>query len=119
MSSAKWRVVRFGDGSFGVMTNRSGNVEYHSVGRTHKFADQESARLAADQLNGKPVMPRRCSADKFQHMTEHVTLTPNMRGALLHILVHGHTWKGAANNWEVTESGILRAMRRVAKANHP
>jgi hypothetical protein len=46
-------------------------------------------------------------------------MTWAMRVALAAILVDGWTWRRAAITASVTESGILRAMRRVAARNHP
>jgi hypothetical protein len=109
--------VRFSDGTFGVMTSVNGAVEYHQLGPSHRIADSETAHALCDQLNGRPALPRRCTMDEFKRMTEHVKLTPQMRGALLNILVVGHTWRQCAEVWAVTESGILRALRRVASAN--
>jgi hypothetical protein len=41
-----------------------------------------------------------------------VRVSEKMRMALRAILVHGSTWRQAAHRWDVTESGIHRAMRR-------
>ena len=39
--------------------------------------------------------------------------SPSMRKALRSVLVSGSTWREAAHRYGVTESGILRAMRRL------
>lgn len=41
-----------------------------------------------------------------------VRVSDGMRMALRAVLVHGSTWRHAAQHWGVTESGIHRAMRR-------
>lgn len=38
---------------------------------------------------------------------------PNMRKALHAVVVDGVTWRQAAITYDVTESGIMRAMRRL------
>jgi len=39
--------------------------------------------------------------------------SPSMKQALRAVLVRGNTWREASIRYSVTESGILRAMRRL------
>lgn len=113
-----WRVVRFQRGTFGVFTAANGAIVYHKEFGTEHFTDKESAQIVADRLNGKPVMPRRLSPADFEDRVGHVPMSNKMRHALHAILVNGWTWRNAAETFCVTESGVLRAMRRVASRNH-
>lgn len=123
MSTTRWRVVRFTTGGYGVgRSDDKVGVYYYAnpLGSPpKKFEDHEDAKLWADTLNGRPTLPRRMTEEQYLSATGHVNLTIEMRRALRAILVDGSTWKAAAESSGVTESGVLRAMRRVAERNHP
>lgn len=48
-----------------------------------------------------------------------VNMSPKIRQAVRAVMVDGMTWKEAAAVWEVHESGIMRAMRRIREAMPP
>ena len=123
MSSDKWQAVRFSTGDYGVCRKDDKTGIYYCAdspaGPPKKFDEFEEAKLWADTLNGRPTLPRRMSEEGFSNATAHVNLTIDMRCALRLILVEGQTWRWAASAHGVTESGILKAMRRIAERNHP
>lgn len=123
MSLAKWKLVRFSDGMFGLhRTTDTGHIEYEMpVGARHprKWVRQEDAVAWGARLNGEPALPSKLTDDEFKAQTNHVPMSIQMRGAIHDITVKGMTWKTAADKNNVTESGILRAMRRIVEANHP
>lgn len=114
-----WKTVRFGDGKYGVFKRHEGQIIYSAHHKRHEFQTLNEAEDWAVKLNGGDPPLRRCSPAEFERVTEHVPVGLPMRGALRSILVDGSTWKGASVTHGVTESGILRAMRRVAASNHP
>lgn len=116
-----WKIVRFGDGGFGAYRRKAdGGIEYaRDFNGTAYSGLHENAIALADNLNGKPMLPRNLTPERFEEMVGHVNMTREMATALFSIVVNGVTWKEAAQAHQVTESGILRAMRRVAGANHP
>lgn len=122
MRAEAWRVARLSDGTYSAYRRAAdGTIHYdmepdRPVRR--RFTDHAEALSWVATLNGKPL-PKRMTADEFEQATRHVAGTLVMRGALHDILVAGATWKAAATTHGVTESGILRAMRRVAERNHP
>jgi hypothetical protein len=123
MPTCNWLVVRFTTGGYGVgRRDDAAGIYYYSEapGSGPKtFAEAEEARSLADTLNGRPALPRRMTEDRFDEAIGHVNLTIEMKRALRAILVDGSTWRAAAERHGVTESGILRAMRRVAAQNQP
>lgn len=118
-----WRVLKFGTGGFGLWKHDEfKTIVYHLDPRTKapmRFDTHEEALAAGDRLNGKPTMPKVKSLDELRGLCDHVSMTEKMRSAIADILLAGKTWRQAAESHSVTESGILRAMRRVASANHP
>lgn len=123
-SETRWKVVRFGDGTYGVFKrNKDGVIVYSEhLFRFNvvqeRFVAHEDAVRRADELNGKPGIPQVTDDYEFEKRTGHVRMTPEMRNALYDILVKGKRWKPTSQAHGVTESGILRAMRRVAELNH-
>ena len=115
-----WQPIRFGNGKYGVFArSNEGDIIYSGLHRRHEFDTPEEADEWATRLNGLNPPLRRCGAAEFERMTEHVLMGAPMHAALRSILVEGETWKAAAAVHGVTESGILRAMRRVVAKNHP
>lgn len=121
MPTHDWKIVRFQAGEFGICSrDKNGEIIYTpepGANKVRKFADLDTARVECERLNRRPVVPPRLSEQGYIQATEHVNLTIDMRHALRRILVEGQTWKLAASAHGVTESGILRAMRRVAARN--
>jgi hypothetical protein len=116
-------VVRYNlQNSFGVMrTKIEGRkmveIEYgkDERGLSFKVPSIEAAQAEADRRNGRAA--GQCTAEEFVRRTEHVPMYAKTRDALHAIMVEGVTWREAAERHGVTESGILRAMRRVSTAN--
>lgn len=75
--------------------------------------DIEGAKRIAETLN----RPACITPAEFQARTAHVPMRDTTRAALRAVLVDGCTWRVASSRHDVTESGILRAMRRIAQLN--
>lgn len=114
----KWRTVRFGAGTYGVAKTSHGEIVYNGAPRRHEFTTIEQANEWAAKLNGDSPPMRRCQPGEFEDMTRHVRMYDKTRAALRSIIVDGWTWSRAAEQYDITESGILRAMRRVSNLNH-
>lgn len=127
MNYGRWAIVRFGLGegaTYGAMRSvvagRSvAAIEYHMEdGRRWERARYRDAQGKVDSLNGAGV-PRRCTPAEFSALVRHVPIQVRTRNALFAIMVEGRTWREAALLHCVTESGILRAMRRMSHLNEP
>lgn len=115
-----WAVARLRSGAYCVYRPEAGGLAYYAErGVRSEFDHAAGAEILRDLLNGRPSLPRACDANSFERLTGHITLRPPTRGALRAILVEGRTWKQAAAHHGVSESGILKALRRVATLNHP
>jgi hypothetical protein len=55
-----------------------------------------------------------CTRPEFDRMTRSTPLRESMRQALRMVLVQRSTWAAAARRHQVTQSGMLKAMRRIA-----
>lgn len=123
MRRGPWRVVRYGiGGDYGVMRTcidgrKLAHIEYgtdeHGLSLT--TPTHQAAQLEADRRNGK--LPSRLTAVEFDQLTTHVPMLPRTRAALRAILVDGRTWQQAAQDAGITQSGILRARRRIKMLN--
>ena len=122
MSTSKWKVVRFNAGGYGACRqDANGQIQFDTHQGTHnpkRFDSHPEAIAWVCQLNGEKMPARRMGEDEFIAQSMHVPMMMPTRTALRAILVDGWTWKRAAA-LGITESGILRAMRRMAAANHP
>ena len=54
-----------------------------------------------------------CTERKFDALTSHVVLRGPMRLAVRAVLVKRMTWADASKRHKVTQSGMLKAMRRI------
>lgn len=109
MSSTEWEVMGM-VGSVGFRPFRRGPpVEYGEV-----CVSRAQAQALADVLNGRPALKRGMSQTEFYDLAFKLPMQAKTRNALHDILVLGRTWKVSAKRYGVTESGILRAMRRLA-----
>lgn len=75
----------------------------------------EVAQRLLQQLDTGRRLPERCTSEEFSSLIRGVAMSPTMRAALRLVLVEGSTWKQASSTCGVSESGILRALRRVAQ----
>lgn len=73
---------------------------------------EQAERLLA-LLQENRQLPSRCSSEEFDNLIANVRFGTPMQSALRDILVHGRTWKQAASTAGVSQSGILRALRRL------
>lgn len=58
-----------------------------------------------------------CTAAEFDRLTTTVVLRASMRSAVRMVVVQRKPWAKAAEENGVTESGILRAIRRIKQAS--
>jgi len=111
MSRREWTVVRYKQtGGFGC---RRGTEHHVEGGNLFVVPTYDEAFTKARQLNGRAAM----SASEFEQRTAHVPMRPLTKDALRAIMVDGLKWAEAARRFSLTESGILRAMRRVDELN--
>lgn len=122
--NAKYRLVQFGDDTWGVMQRsgtrtcmyvspRPGGLSAYSSDATRMT--HAAAKAMADKMNG--VIGKQLSFTDFTRATAHVPMTEAMREALRLLLVDGRSWTQAAARAGVTVSGISRALARVKQAN--
>lgn len=115
MKQRMWRLVRWPDGTYGASRTVDGvNELYKREGRTLGISKADATRLVS-QLNGR--IPEFSSEAEFNEWTGHVHMSSQLRDAIRMITLHRHTWSYAAKTAGCTESGILKAMRRVVAAN--
>ncbi|MBI5270666.1 MAG: hypothetical protein HY856_13425 [Burkholderiales bacterium] len=110
MSTKTWRVVRYArTGGFGI---RRGDEHGMVGGGLFVAPTYDEAFAEAKARNARMMTPA-----AFEEHTAHVPMRPNTKDALRAILVDGSTWAAAAERFGITQSGILRAMRRVKELN--
>lgn len=113
-----WLPLSMMDGNYGVARAANGAIEYLAGddGQRWSSAKRQAARRKAEALNlaGSTGLPDRCTEAELQSWVTGLHLSPAMLGALHLLLVQGCTWKAAAERSGVTESGVLRALRRIA-----
>ena len=78
--------------------------------------DADEALITAGSLNASRPLPFRCGAQQFRWMANTVVMSQAMRQAVRDVVLVGMTWKSAAARNGVSQSGMLRAMRRMAVA---
>ena len=93
----------------------NGRVEYRpdASGAPALLADRQAARRAAERLN-IGSLPSRCTEQELVSMASGLRIRNQMMQALRLLLVDGATWRHASEQAGVSESGILRALRRLA-----
>lgn len=61
-----------------------------------------------------PIVPY-CTDEQFFSMTSRLIMRPRMLRAMRSVLVKRKTWRDAAGEHGVTQSGLLKAMRRLRR----
>jgi hypothetical protein len=111
MSRREWAVARYRvTGGFGC---KRGDEHLVEGGNLFVVPTYDEAFAKVRQLNGRAAL----AADEFERRTAHVPMRPLTKDALRAIMVDGMKWAEAARRFRITESGILRAMRRVDELN--
>jgi len=123
MTSTTWKVVRLSDPQrYAVARVGGAAIEYHcEPGQQDRWTTRhlKKARSLVVLLNGRQPTRRLVSANEFASMIRHVSMRPRTIDALRDIMVNGKTWARASAYHRITESGILRAMRRLSTQNEP
>lgn len=107
-----WGVVELEPGMYGV-ANFSGPIRYLGGDDIFKTADKAEAKSRAKLENRKASATLTMTPDEFRAAAMSFSMTPAIEKALYAIIVELKTWKVAADEYLVTESGICRAMVRM------
>lgn len=107
----KWTPIDMGGGHAVCMTVGGQIIFCRQGGSIIRYPTLADAKAACRQLNGAPMDG--ASPESFEEAIAATPMHQPMVDALRDICVHGKTWKAAAEGNGVTESGILRAMRRL------
>lgn len=107
-----WKHIRTTDGRFRVARLQSGTALYHAEnGAVWECATRQAAVRKAQLLNlqQRPTITMQQIADAESRL--------NLRPATveaLRLVASGNTWKSASSKSGITQSGMLRAIRRIA-----
>lgn len=111
-----WQPMRTPDG-YRVARLNSGSLEYErdDEGSQVLYTSRQAVRRRCERLNISRL-PKAMTQAELDQALWGLTVTPGMRQALTRLLVHADTWKRAAAGGGVTESGLLRSLRRMIAA---
>lgn len=118
--STRWQVVTMPGTktTYGLARQSSDGIEWHADGaikwRTYSLKEARAKRL---ELLDERRPVKTYSAVQFANMAKPTTMRRKTLDALRDIMVHGKTWSATAKRHDITESGILRAMRRMKALN--
>lgn len=113
-----WLVMNVPAAGVRVGRLNNGSVEYRTdaSGQPIHYQTRQAARRAAEKLN-VGELPSRCTEAELLRMVSGLHVRDKMMLALRLLLVDGQTWRSAAEQSGVTQSGILRSLRRIVNAN--
>lgn len=108
-----WLPMRTPDG-FRVARVTSAGLEYErdADGAQVLYTNRQAVRRRCERLNINRL-PKAMEPAELDQALAGMSVSPGMRQAMTRLLVHADTWKRAAKAGQVTESGLLRAMRRM------
>lgn len=100
------------DGVNRVVDLTSGSATYHhDGGKVWESSTMQAASRKAALLNCGDT--GRLTVEQIDAAADRLNLRPNTVEAL-RLVAAGHTWRSASSTTGVTQSGMLRAMRRIA-----
>lgn len=109
-----WKPVQMAGGMYRVAHLAGGVATYHQEdGAPWQAETKQAATRKAALLNCGGSPRRAITQDAIDAALPKLNLQPRTVRAL-RLVASGHTWKSAASSTGVTESGMLRAMRRIA-----
>lgn len=113
-----WLIMQVPASGVRVGRLKNGAVEYRTGddGRPIDYPTRQAARRAAEKLNVSEL-PSRCTEAELARLVAGLHIRDKTMKALRLLLVDGCTWRSAAEQAGVTESGILRSLRRIVGHN--
>lgn len=104
--------------SYRVARLNGGKLQYDTManGSPAAYLTRQAARRRAERLN-VAELPSPTTEAGFERLLSGLYITSPMRQALYDLLVQRTTWKAAALFNQVTESGMLRSLRRITAHN--
>lgn len=114
-----WLVIE-APGGYRIGRILAGAVEYRAGadGKPHLLASRQLARRTAERLN-VGALPAHCTPQQLDHMVRGLKIMDKTMLALRLLLVDGATWRQASLQSGVSQSGILRALRKITARNQP
>lgn len=111
-----WLPMKTPDG-YRVARVNGGAVEYErdADGFYVLYTNRQAVRRRCERLNINRL-PKAMEPAELDQALAGLSVSPGMRQALTRLLIHADTWKQSAKAGAVTESGLLRAMRRMMSA---
>lgn len=108
-----WLVMKTPEG-YRVGRLTSGAVQYQAGadGQPRLIASRQLAKRTAERLNVS-MLPARCTPQELDAMVRGLRIMDKTMLALRLLLIEGHTWRQASCQSGVSQSGILRALRKI------